>query len=121
MSSLCILVVDASNDRWTLASRWLEPHRTARVHCGADALAALSLLQFDMVILDSALPDIDGANVLRKIKLTQPWAHTIALTERNRAPFANTDTHDVLSRPVDEIQLRQAVALACAPREPELN
>lgn len=127
MTSLSILVVDPSSDRWSAASRWLQPHRTARVHCGADAVAALALLQFDVVILDPALPDLDGGCVLRKIRQTQPWAHTIALTGRSQFPaLADTPAiaaraDDTLTRPVREVQLRQAVALARAPREVQLN
>lgn len=121
MTSLSILVIDPSTDRWIPARRWLEPHHTARVHCGSDALAALAVLQFDMVILDPALPDVEGRNVLRRIRQTQPWARTVALAGQDPAQFRELGTDDILSRPVIESQLRQTVALALVPREPQLN
>src|SRR5215213_6518680 len=79
MKKLSILIVDDAPDVCSLLSHWLRAHHTACVHCGADALTALSLLHFDLVITDIHMPDVSGLDVIRKVKQSQPWVKVLAI------------------------------------------
>ncbi len=129
MKKLSILLVDDTPEICTLAARWLSEHHTACVHSGADALAALSLLHFDVVVTDILMPEVNGLAVIRKLRLTQPWVRIIAITGGGRFRSAlecSAQAHElgadeVLLKPFDELQLRTALRNAVALRELQLN
>jgi DNA-binding NtrC family response regulator len=50
------------------------------VYCGTDALAMIAFGEFDTVLLDMLLPDQNGGEVLRRIKVLRPETRVIMLT-----------------------------------------
>ncbi|MDP3069895.1 MAG: response regulator [Opitutaceae bacterium] len=129
MKQLSILLVDDSPEICTLAAHWLREHHTACVHTGSDALAAVSLLHFDVVVTDIVLPDLDGLAIIRKLRQSQPWVRIIAITGGGRHCSAfecslaarELGADEVLLKPFDEAQLRAAVKSSLALRELQLN
>ena len=129
MKSLSILIVDDAPEICTLASLWLTGHQTAFVYTGSDALAALSLLHFDVVITDIVLPDIDGTTVIRKLRRSQPWVRIVAITGGGRYRSSvecalqarELGADEVLLKPFGEAELRTAVRNATALRELQFN
>lgn len=84
MKKLSILIADDAPDVCTLLSHWLRAHHTACVHSGADALTALTLLHFDLVITDIHMPDVSGLEVIRQLKQSQPWVKVLAISGGSR-------------------------------------
>jgi CheY-like chemotaxis protein len=87
------------------------------VHSGSEALTALSLLHFDLVITDVLMPDVSGLDVIRRLKQTQPWVKVLAISGGGRfvnasdcvAQAKEIGADDVLLKPFDETQLQQRV------------
>jgi DNA-binding response OmpR family regulator len=73
------LVIGAALEK-TLRSQGYEV-RWAR--SGADALARTADEQMDLVLLDLGLPDVDGVEVCRAIRATQPGSVIVILTARD--------------------------------------
>lgn len=117
MNKLSILVADDAPDVCSLLTHWLRNHHTACVHSGAEALTALSLLHFDLVITDVLMPDVSGLDVIRRLKETQPWIKVLAISGGGRfvnaadcaAQAKEIGADDVLLKPFDESQLQQRV------------
>jgi DNA-binding response OmpR family regulator len=66
-----LVVEDDANVAAVLAETFqAEGHETAIEHTGAEALAAIERNRPDAVILDIVLPEIDGIEVLRRIRST---------------------------------------------------
>ena len=114
---MSILIADDAPDVCSLLTHWLRNHHTACVHSGAEALEALSLLHFDLVITDILMPDISGLDVIRRLKQSQPWVKVLAISGGGRfvnaadcvAQAQEIGADDVLLKPFDEIQLEQRV------------
>ena len=117
MKKLSILIADDSPQVCSLLARWLKFHSTACVHTGTDALAALSLLHFDLIISDILMPNLDGLEVIRTLRATQPWVKILAISGGGR--FANAadcmskakeaGADEVLLKPFDEDQLKRKI------------
>ena len=84
MKKLSVLIADDAPEVCSLLSHWLRAHHTACVHSGADALTALTLLHFDLVITDVHMPDVSGLYVIRRLKRTQPWVKVLAISGGSR-------------------------------------
>ncbi len=65
-----LLIVDDNEDNRNVLVRRLEKqgHRTATASSGAEALSALAEQPFDLVLLDIMMPEMDGYEVLSRIK-----------------------------------------------------
>lgn len=76
-----ILVVDDDRDVWTAFRKLLDPlgHEVVTAGGGAAALQQLEQDSVSLVILDVCLPDMDGLEVLRRIKQTQPQLPVIII------------------------------------------
>jgi DNA-binding response OmpR family regulator len=55
-----------------------------RAETGREALEMVELVAYAAVILDLGLPDVDGLNVLRNLRLTQSTLPVLILTARGR-------------------------------------
>jgi len=77
-----ILIVDDNNDICLLLERFLtkQGYKTASALRGEDGLALVRKDSVDLVICDFKLPDIDGLEMLRRIKVISPKTAVIIIT-----------------------------------------
>lgn len=77
-----ILIVDDNNDICLLLERYLskQGYKTASALRGDDGLALLRKDNYELVICDFKLPDIDGLEMLRRIKVLHPTTAVIIIT-----------------------------------------
>lgn len=70
-----VLVVDDIEANRTILSHFLEQrgHRVAMAENGRQALGMLRLRPFDLVLLDVIMPEIDGYEVLQRLKSDDTW------------------------------------------------
>jgi len=82
MSQYKVLVVDDEEDFLeTIVNRFNKRGITAKgANSGKTALDLLQKESFDIVILDVKMPEMDGIQVLKKIKLKWPDVEVIMLT-----------------------------------------
>ncbi len=80
-----VLIVEDDPEICTTVKDWLENqlHTVEVVGCGEDALEYLKTYDFDVIILDLYLPDIDGLEVLQKYRAKGGVARVLILTGRN--------------------------------------
>ena len=75
------------------------------VENGKDALAALAIPEHDMAILDLGLPDMDGLQVLKKLRAKKQSTPVIILTARDtieqRVQGLDFGADDYLVKPFD--------------------
>jgi class 3 adenylate cyclase len=112
-----ILVVDDIEANRDLLSRRLtrDGHRVASVAGGQQALQALADDEFDLVLLDLMMPDINGFDVLVRMKADErmrriPVIMITALTETESAVRCiEAGAEDYLPKPFDPILLRARI------------
>lgn len=77
-----ILIVDDNNDICLLLERFLskQGYKTTSVQRGEDGLVLLRKEPVELVICDFKLPDIDGLEMLRRIKVLHPDTAVIIIT-----------------------------------------
>lgn len=77
-----ILIVDDNNDICLLLERFLtkQGYKTASALRGEDGLALVKKDTYELVICDFKLPDIDGLEMLRRIKVMNPKTAVIIIT-----------------------------------------
>jgi two-component system, OmpR family, response regulator len=79
---------------------------------GADALWMAASTQYEAIVLDVGLPDIDGFEVCRRLRADGVWAPILMLTARDatedRVTGLDTGADDYLLKPFtfDELQAR---------------
>lgn len=70
---------------------------------GSDAVAMAALADFDVVLLDVMLPDMDGFEVCRRLRDRQVWAPVLMLTARtavqDRVQGLDAGADDYLAKP----------------------
>ena len=126
-----ILVVE---DNVELA-QWLE--RTLRkerytVDCvrdGAEADAALRSEKYDLVILDLALPKLDGKEVLRRLRARQDATPVLVLTANNtiqsRVSELDRGADDYMAKPFEieelEARIRMLLRRSCGQANPLIS
>lgn len=78
-------------------------HAAEAVHTGQAALALCAVTHYDLVILDLGLPDIDGIELLRQLRLQGLVAPVLILTARDhlndRIGGLDAGADDYLSKP----------------------
>jgi HD-like signal output (HDOD) protein len=85
--------------------------------------AALRLLEqrdFDVVVTDMRMPELDGADLLNEVKLRSPRTVRIVLSgqsERQSILRAVSVAHQYLSKPCDPDLLSHTVSAACSLRD----
>jgi two-component system, NtrC family, response regulator HydG len=77
-----ILIIDDNADICLLLDRFLtkQGYKTATAQRGEDGLILLRKDTFELVICDFKLPDIDGLEILRRIKVLNPTTAVIIIT-----------------------------------------
>ncbi|MBR1700677.1 MAG: response regulator [Lachnospiraceae bacterium] len=65
-----ILLIDDDEDMLAITGRWLEKagYEVSKTASGKDALSFLSDRKPDLILLDYAMPEMDGPTVLRQIR-----------------------------------------------------
>ena len=87
-------------------------HAVDRVETGLQADKALRAAAYDLVVLDIGLPDIDGFEVLRRLRLRHSTANVLVLTARDavedRVHGLDLGADDYLTKPfsVTEFEAR---------------
>ena len=79
LENLRVLVVDDMGAARQMLARMLlrlGVHRVEAVGCGAEALDYLGVCDTDLVISDLHMPDLDGLDLLRKIRTNPRLRHT---------------------------------------------
>jgi two-component system OmpR family response regulator len=81
-----VLVVEDEPKMAGLLRRGLEEHGdiVEVVHSGADATGLAGLSEFDAILLDVMLPDLDGFEVCRRLRRAGVWTPVLMLTARNQ-------------------------------------
>ena len=99
----------------------LDGHDVTAVTTGSDALRLLNERQFDVVLTDLRLGDIDGIEVLREVQKTSPDTAAIMLTGYASLESAisalRSGAYDYLMKPSDVEELRATINRAIERRE----
>jgi CheY-like chemotaxis protein len=108
-----VLVVDDEEDLAECVSVLLRNHgfRTVQVHDGAAALRACAELAPDLVLLDYEMPEMDGLEVIRRLR-NQPLTQgiPILLTSAGKVSLADIRSADgFLQKPFQEALLYEMV------------
>ena len=88
---------------------------------GQGALDTFYKKDFDLLVADLRLPDIDGMEVIRKVKHDRPDTEVVVITGYSTVPSAveamKLGACDYLSKPFSDDEFRSAVKGALAERE----
>jgi adenylate cyclase len=112
-----ILVVDDIEANRDLLSRRLtrDGHRVTSVAGGQQALQALADEEFDLVLLDLMMPDINGFDVLTRMKADERLRHVPVIMITGLAETESTircieaGAEDYLPKPFDPVLLRARI------------
>ena len=65
-----ILLIDDDTDMLAMTARWLEKagHEVTKAASGKEALSILGSFRPDLILLDYAMPEMNGSEVLAKIR-----------------------------------------------------
>src|ERR671930_2431467 len=122
MGDTCVLVVDDEPSVATTIGAILrmDGHDVVSATTGAEALRLLNERQFDVVLTDLRLGDMDGVEVLREVQRTAPDAHAIMLTGyaslESAVAALRSGAYDYLMKPSDVEELRATVNRAIERR-----
>ncbi len=121
-----ILVVDdePAIRHFLRASLGAYGHSISEVVCGDDALKAVAIGHYDLVILDLGLPDIDGLEVTRRLR---EWTQvpiiilSVRETENDKIAALDAGADDYLTKPFStgELMARMRVALRRGKTKPD--
>jgi two-component system, sensor histidine kinase and response regulator len=113
MSSYSVLVVDDEPDNFDVIEALL-PSETYQLHyanCGKDALASLDKFDPDLILLDVMMPDLDGIEVCKQIKLMTKW-HAVPIImvtalsgKEDLARCLAAGADDFINKPVHGLEL----------------
>lgn len=118
-----ILFVDDEPNVLEGLQRLLRPMRheweTEYVGSGAAALELLEQSEYDVVVSDIKMPEIDGIQLLSEVRTRYPSTIRIALSghsDRQSIIRSLASTHRFLSKPCDPETLKSSITAACALR-----
>jgi signal transduction histidine kinase len=123
VAETCVLVVDDEESvALTIqAILTLDGHDVMAVTTGADAIRLLNERQFDIVLTDLRLGDMDGIDVLREVQRTSPETASIMLTGyaslESAVAALRSGAYDYLMKPSDVDELRSTVNRAIERRQ----
>ena len=110
-----ILVVDDEEALRTVLSAELEGegYKVSSARDGSDAISILRTQTFDLILLDIKMPVIDGFEVLKFVKESQPTIKVIMLTGfadlKNAIESKKLGAEDFVSKPYDLVDLLTTV------------
>ena len=94
----------------------VQGHKVTAVADGAEALVALGQAEFDLLLTDIVMPEMDGIALALKVAKDYPALRILMMTgyvaEKERAHNLELLVHDVLAKPFTMEQIGSAVAAA---------
>ena len=116
-----LVVDDEALIRWSLNERLSSAgYDVEEAGDGASALAYFreGAPHVDLVVLDMKLPDVDGVDLLKQIKLLCPTCHVVLMTAFGTpdklADARNSGAYDVLAKPFNLDNMLRIVERALA-------
>lgn len=122
-----ILIIDDNNDICLLLERFLtkQGYKTASVQRGDDGLVLLRKEAFELVICDFKLPDIDGLEMLRRIKVMHPSTAVIIITGYSDVRMAvqtvKHGAYDYVTKPLYPDEILYTIKAALERRTQSLS
>ena len=117
---LTAVVVDDNDDNVTMlaALLGLDGHTVHTARSGVEALALAAQVRPDVMLIDLGMPDLDGAEVCRRLRTTPLGAGMLLVAQtgfgqaqdRERTRAAGFDGH--LTKPVEVEELRRMLTQA---------
>ncbi len=113
-----VLLVDDEEDFLTTLAERLETRglKVNTVTRGEDAVATVESQSFDLIVLDLAMPGIDGLETLKRIKAKQPDAEIIMLSGQGSVKTSTEamklGAEDFMEKPVDITELMEKISEA---------
>ncbi|MEX1139599.1 MAG: response regulator [Bacteroidota bacterium] len=110
-----ILVVDDEEALRTVLSAELEGegYQVSTAGDGDEAIKIIGTQQFHLILLDIKMPNVDGFEVLKFVKLHQPATKVIMLTGfadlKNAIESKKLGAEDFVSKPYDLVDLLTTV------------
>jgi CheY-like chemotaxis protein len=112
-----VLVVDDNAINRKLAVTLLRKRgwETVEADCGQAALDSLGQVEFDAVLLDISMPDMDGETVCRQIRTDARYsglrvvAYTAHAMEHEKQQIMAAGFNDILIKPVTMAALQSAL------------
>ena len=90
-------------------------------HCGQDAVDLASANAYDLILLDIMLPDLDGYEVIGRLRgagLTAPFLIQTGLLDREQQASASSlGVANYLIKPFDKAELLEKIGKLVGPRE----
>src|ERR1700712_3518142 len=83
MAQVLVVEDDETIGRTLTSSLGVHGHTARWVMTGAAALSAAEQQPFDLALLDLGLPDMDGVDVCRRLRVAQPGCVLVVLTARD--------------------------------------
>lgn len=91
-------------------------HTVTSVDNGAQALALLDSQEFDLLLSDIRMPEMDGICLAKRVSKQRPDLPIVLMTgfaaEEKRAVDLDIEVHIVISKPFTLRQIREAAAAA---------
>lgn len=115
---LRILIVEDNEINQTVARSLLESMMNCRIQLAGNGFEALHDLEnhtYDLILMDIHLPELDGIETTKRIRLEPKWAHIpiIAITADstldNRLACMEAGMSDMISKPIIPERLRAAI------------
>jgi DNA-binding NtrC family response regulator len=113
-----VLLVDDEEDFLSTLAERLEARglKVNAVTSGEEAVAKADAQSFDLIVLDLAMPGIDGLETLKRIKAKQPDAEIIILSGQGSIKTSieamKLGAEDFLQKPVDITELLDKISEA---------
>ena len=113
-----VLLVDDETDFLSTLAERLEARgmKVSTATSGEDAVANADKEGFDLIVLDLAMPGIDGLETLKRIKAKQPDAEIIMLTGQGSIKTSieamKLGAEDFLQKPVNIAELMDKISEA---------
>jgi DNA-binding NtrC family response regulator len=103
-----LLVVDDEQDMLQLLKRTLEPDLGCRVETTLSGEEAVHIVQeqpIDLILADIKMPDMDGLELLKRVRQEYPWLTVVLMTAYGRIELAvqaiKAGAYDFITKPFD--------------------